>query len=185
MRSSMTALVTQVRLLIGDPSGLAPVFTDDDLLMLLDNNSTDVLYEVLEPQPTIQPGGAVFNLTWRAAAGWWEASETFCDAGYNSLTAATANRQKGLWTFDDHQSAVLISGSRYDVHGAAADALDAWIAKVKLDFDFSADGADYKRSQKLAGLVALRDGLRSRSGAGGGGVVTATQVRTDVVWSLA
>ena len=174
----MDALVTQVRLLIGDPSGLAPVFTDDDLLMLLDNNSTDVLYEPLTPLPTIQAGGAVFNLTWRASVGWWEANETLLDGSYNTLTAATVNRQKGIWTFAAHQNSVLICGSRYDVYGAAADALDAWIAKIKLDYDFSADGADYKRSQQMQGLIALRDGLRSRSGTGG--VVTATQVRTDV-----
>lgn len=178
MRATMDALVTQVRLLIGDPSGLAPVFTDDDLLMLLDNNATDVLYEQLQPLATIAPGGATQYLTWRASAGWWEASEQLLDASYNVLTPASANRQRGLWTFDDHQSAVLITGARYDVYGAAADALDAWIAKVKLQYDFSADGGDYKRSQQLAGLVSLRDGLRSRSGTGG--VVTATQVRTDV-----
>ena len=176
----MAALVAQVRLLIGDSAGGGAVFSDDDLLGILDNNSTDVLYEPLTPLPTIQPGGATEWLTWRAAAGWWEASETFCDAGYNSLTAATANRQKGLWTFDDHQSAVLIKGCRYDVYAAAADAADVWLSMIKLDFDFSADGADYKRSQKAQGLIALRDSLRARSG--NGGVVNATQVRTDVAW---
>jgi hypothetical protein len=174
----MQALVTQTRLLIGDPSGAGSVFNDDDLLALLDNNATDVLYEQLQPVPTIQPGGATEYLQWRAAAGWWEANEQLFDAGYNTLTAATVNRQRGIWTFDAHQPAVLIRGSRYDVYGAAADAVDVWLAKVKLEFDFAADGADYKRSQKLAGLVALRDSLRSRSGAGG--VVTATQVRTDI-----
>lgn len=178
MRATMQALVTQTRLLIGDAAGGGAVFTDDDLLVMLDNNSTDVLYEQLTPRPTIQPGGATEWLQWQASAGWWESTEQLYDSGYNVLVPASANRQRGLWTFDDHQSAVLITGARYDVYGAAADALDAWIAKVKLQYDFSADGGDYKRSQQLAGLVSLRDGLRSRSGTGG--VVTATQVRTDV-----
>ncbi len=178
MRSSMVALVTQVRLLIGDPSGGAPVFTDDDLLMLLDNTSTDVLYEQLQPTPTIAPGGSTQYLTWRASAGWWEANEQLLDASYNVLTPASANRQKGIWTFATHQPTVLIRGSRYDVYGAAADAADVWLGMVKLEFDFSADGADYKRSQKIAGLVSLRDSLRARSGAGG--VFNATLVRTDV-----
>lgn len=174
----MQALVTQTRLLIGDTAGAGAVFTDDELLAMLDNNATDVLYEQLTPRPTIQPGGATEWLTWQAAAGWWESTEQLFDSGYNVLTPASANRQRGIWTFDEHQPAVLIKGSRYDVYGAAADALDAWIGKVKLEFDFAADGGDYKRSQKLAGLLALRDSLRARSGAGG--VVTATQVRTDV-----
>lgn len=178
MRSSMTALVTQVRLLIGDPNSGGPVFTDDELLTMLDNNSTDVLYEQLTPMPTIQPGGATEYLTWRASAGWWESGEELLDTGYNPLTPASANRQKGLWTFGAHQNAVLIRGSRYDVYAAAADAVDAWMAKVKLEFDFNVDGGDYKRSQKLAGLKALAEVLRSRAGTGG--VVTATQVRTDV-----
>ncbi len=181
MRASMSALVTQVRLLIGDPSGAGPVFTDDELLVMLDNNSTDVLYEQLAPMPMIQPGGATEYLTWKASAGWWESGEQLLDSGYNPLTPASANRQKGLWTFAAHQNAVLIRGSRYDVYGAAADAVDAWIAKVKLEFDFGADGGDYKRSQKLAGLKALGEVLRGRSGSGGaGGVFFAQQVRTDV-----
>lgn len=178
MRSSMTALVTQVRLLIGDPNSGGPVFTDDELLTMLDNNSTDVLYEQLKPMPTIQPGGATEYLEWRASAGWWESGEQLFDSGYNPLTPASVNRQRGIWSFSTHQNAVLIRGSRYDVYAAAADAVDAWMAKVKLEFDFNADGGDYKRSQQLAGLQALRDSLRMRSGSGG--VVTATQVRTDV-----
>lgn len=180
MRSTMSALVTQVRLLIGDPSSAAPVFPDDDLLVMLDNNSTDVLYEQLTPQPTMQPGGASEYLTFRASAGWWEAGEQLSDAGYNTLTAATVNRQRGVWTFSEHQPTVLLRGTCYDVYGAAADAVDAWIGKVKLQFDFAADGGDYKRSQQLAGLISLRDTLRSRSGAGG--VLNATQVRTDVAY---
>ena len=181
MRSSMTALVTQVRLLIGDPSGAGPVFTDDELLTMLDNNSTDVLYEQLTAVPTIQPGGAQEWLTWRASAGWWESGEQLFDSGYTPLTPVTVNRQKGLWTLGAHQNAVLIKGSRYDVYAAAADTVDAWVAKVKLEFDFSADGGDYKRSQKLAGLKALAEVLRGRSGSSGaGGVIFAQQVRTDI-----
>ncbi|MFZ1769136.1 MAG: hypothetical protein WAU00_08065 [Caldilinea sp.] len=167
----MTSLIAQVRLLIGDPASGAPVFSDDQLQLFLDNQATSVLYERLTPEPTVQPGGATEYLTWRASGGWWEASEALTDSGYNVLTPATVNQQIGRWTFDEHQSAVLLRGTRYDVHLAAAEAVDAWMAIVAREFYFRADGADFKRSQQMKNLAELARSLRSK--AGGGGVLTA------------
>jgi len=177
-RASMAALITQVRLLVADPVGASAVFSDDELQTFLDNNATDVFYEPLTPEPLIQSGGATEYLTWRASVGWWEASETLTDSGYNELTATTADRQRGRWTFEEHQNAVLVRGARYDVHLAAAEVVDAWIAKVKLSYDFSADGGDYKRSQQIQMLQELGRTLRAK--AGGGGAIMAQMVRDDI-----
>jgi hypothetical protein len=178
-RASMAALLTQMRLLIADPAGASATFSDDELQSFLDNNATDVWYEPLQPEPTIAPGGATAYLTWRASAGWWEASEVLTDSSYNVLTVATADRQRGRWTFATHQAAVLLRGARYDIYLAAAEAVDAWSAKLKLAYDFSADGGDYKRSQQVKALQELATTLRSK--AGSGGVMTASMVRTDIV----
>lgn len=178
-RASMAALIAQVRLLVSDPAGASAVFSDDELQTFLDNNAADVFYEPLTAEPTIAPGGSAQYLTWRAAAGWWEASEVLTDGSYNVLTAATADRQRGRWTFGESQSDVLIRGARYDVYLAAAEVVDAWLAKVKLAYDFSADNGDYKRSQQVKALSELGASLRAK--AGGGGVLTAQMMRSDIV----
>lgn len=178
-RASMAALITQVRLLIGDPAGASATFSDDELQSFLDNNAADVFYEPLTPEPSIAAGGATQYLTWRAGAPWWEASEVLTDGSYNVLTVATADRQRGRWTFGESQSAVLIRGARYDVYLAGAEAVDVWLAKVKLAYDFSADGGDYKRSQQVKTLQELGASLRAK--AGGGGALVAQLVRDDIV----
>jgi hypothetical protein len=178
-RAAMATLISQVRLLIGDPAGAAATFNDDELLTFLDNNAYDEFYAPLSPVPTIQPGGATAYLTWVASAGWWEASEVLTDSSYNVLTASSADRQRGRWTFAAHQNVVLLRGARYDIYLAAAEAVDVWVAKLKLAYDFSADGGDYKRSQQVKALADLAGTLRNRAGAGG--VMTASMVRTDVV----
>ena len=176
-RSSMAALITQVRLLVGDPAGASAVFSDDELQTFLDNHATEAHYDLLAPEPTIAAGGATTYLTWHAAAGWWEADEVLTDSSYNELTAASADRQRGRWTFAASQSAVLIVGSYYDVYLAAAETVDAWLAKIKLAYDFAADGGDFKRSQQVQALQEFGASLRQR--AGNGGVLSATMTRWD------
>lgn len=176
-RTSMTALIGQVRLLIADPAGDLPTFTDDELQTFLDNNAVDVFYEPLTPEPTVMPGGATQYLVWRAASGWWEANETLTDGSYNELTPTSADRQRGRWTFAEHQAGVSIRGARYDVYMAAYEAVQAWKAKLKLSYDFSADGGSYQRSQMVATLDALAASLRMM--AGDGGVLAARMERWD------
>ena len=178
MRSSMTDLVAYVRLLIADTAGASQVFSNEELQQILDNWRQDVYYQTLSYRPTIVPGGTTTYLTWAASVGWWEDSETLCDSDYAALTAASSDRQRGVWTFAATQATVLITGSYYDVYGAAADAVGIWASKVKLEFDFSADNAEYKRSQKLAALTTLMTTLRSLSASGG--VNTAQMIREDV-----
>lgn len=173
-RASMAWLIARMRLLIGDTDN---TFSDDDLQAFLDNHAVDVYYEPLTPEPTIAPGGATTHLTWRSAYGWWEANETLVDAQYNALTPTVADRQRGRWTFGATQQAVYLRGARYDIYLAAHDAVIAWIAKLKLSYDFSADGGDYKRSQMIATLERLALSLRQQSG--DGGVIVAQMERWD------
>lgn len=176
-RASMAALISQVRLLVGDPAGASATFSDDEMQGFLDDQAADVRYESLAPVPTIQPGGATEYLIWDAPVGWWEASEALTDSGYNTVTAASVDRQRGRWTFDMHQSAVLLTGTHYDVWLVAAAVADAWIGKLKLSYDFTADGATFHRSQMIEHLQGLATRLRSNGP--NGGVRTAELIRSD------
>lgn len=51
----------------------------------------------------------------------------------------------------------------YDVYGAAAELLEAWSAREKLAFDFSADGASYYRSQKSKALLEQAKAYRAKA----------------------
>lgn len=68
-----------------------------------------------------------------------------------------------------------IAVGEYDLHGAAADALEEWAAKVALQIDFQADGASYRLSQKQEALLRLAERHRGQQRPG-----TATMVRGDI-----
>lgn len=176
-RVAMSALISHIRLLISDPAGATETFIDDELVTFADARRIDVLYQPLTPLPSIAPGGAVTYLTWTAAGGWWEADSVLVDGSYNVLTPASSDCMAGRWTFSTTQQSVIIRGARYDLYAAAGDAVDAWLAKLALVYDFGVDGGDYKRSQMRQGLEALRSRLRGQSSTGG--MTTATMYRSD------
>jgi hypothetical protein len=80
---------------------------------------------------------------------------------------------------DDDIQAVLdtrqIGEDDYDIYAAAADLLEMWAAREKLSFDFSADNAQYRRSQKVANLLDLAAQFRRRQQ-----VQVIRQVRDDI-----
>ena len=177
MRAAMAGIVNQMRLLIADPPGVDEVFSDDELLSFAEAHRTDAYYQPLAPLPTIAAGGATSYLEWAAeGGGWWASDTTLVDGSYNVLTPAASDWQRGVWTFATNQQSVLVRGARYDVTGAAADAVEAWLAKLALAYDFGADGAEYKRSQQREGLQQLLTRLR---GSAGGGILSARLVRSD------
>ena len=57
-------------------------------------------------------------------------------------------------------TATLWAGA-WDVNRAAADIWDEKASLVAVDFDFSADGGDYKRSQAHAQMLAMANRYRS------------------------
>jgi len=66
------------------------------------------------------------------------------------------NLQTGRWAFAASQSEpVYIVGYQYDVYGAAVDALTAWLGRLKFAYDFTADGASFRRSQQAATIRGL------------------------------
>src|SRR5690606_31595054 len=155
-RASMAALISHLRLLVHDPAGDDQTFSDDEIQTFLDQHQTEVRYLRLDPIDTIQSGGTVVTLAYRAPVGWWEDTVSLYDRSYDELTPDSEDLQTGRWTFAAHQAEpVYLTGYTYDLYGAAIDCLTAWAAQLKSAFDFTADGLSVKRSQQLASINGL------------------------------
>ena len=171
-RSSMAALITRVRRLISDVAGGSQVFSDDEIQDALDVYQEGHRYRPLRAEPTYSAG----SVEWRdfyADIGDWEADEALADGVYTSVTAATSDRIAGHWTFAASQmQGVFVTGKTYDLYGAAADLLEGWAAKVKLDIDVQIGGiaqADRYYLAQQAGAcerLASRYRLRQKIGCG-------------------
>lgn len=155
-RASMASLITQIRTMVYDPAGDSQTFSDDEIQSFLDEHQTEVRYASLTPVETIQSGGTVVYLTYRAPWGWWEDSVSLVDGDYDTLTPDSEDLQVGRWTFaEDTDEPVYIVGYRYDVYGAAVDLLTVWAARYRETFDFTADGLTVRRNQQLANINGL------------------------------
>jgi len=161
-RTTMATLITRLRLLIGDPviAGTPPtsVFSDDELQDFLDARRTEVLEAQILPRPTGVTGPMVSYLDYFAPRGPWEDGVVLKDAAQYAITPATSDLIRGHWTFAANQvPPVYITGNFYDLYGSAASALEAWIGKVTLEFDFSTDKQTFTRTGKRAGLAQLAE----------------------------
>lgn len=173
-RASMADLITRLRRLINDPAGVNQTWTDDELQDFLDAHRLDVRHARLRPEPTWTGSGVTYT-DYYADYGDWESDVVLEDASGNDLTPATSDLLTGHWTFTDQDPPVYITGKTYDLYAAAAAVLEAWAARVALEFDFTADGASFRRSQKREALLALAAEYRRRARAN-----RAVMVRSDV-----
>lgn len=158
-RASMATLITDLRFKVGDPivAGTPPtsVFTDDELQSALDRHRTDVLQAPLTARPTRTATGYEW-LIYQAPLAFWEDGYAIQTAGWDAVTSATADTVNGRWTFTASTLPTLyITGTVYDLHGAAVEVLRAWQARVASEYDFGSDGQSFSRSQKSTQLAAL------------------------------
>lgn len=170
----MAELISLVRSFIGDPAGADQVFSDDEIQRSLDVHRWEFRYLPLKPIPLVVSGNTEYR-EWYSEDGYWEADAILYDASYNQLNPSSSDYLNSRWEFSTHQDTVLIKGKVYDPYGAAADLLEMWAGKVSVEFDFDADGASYKRSQKSEMLRKLADQYRKQQR-----IVIANQVRSDV-----
>ena len=170
----MAKLIAYVRELIGDPPGADQVFSDDQIQRSLDIHRWEFRYLPLKSAPT-RVGGMIKQLDWYSFEQYWEDDATLYDASYNQLTPLVSDPFYGRWSFGDHQDSVVATGKVYDPYGAAADLLEMWAGKSATEFDFEADGASYKRSQKAGELQKLAGVYRRQQR-----IVGTRQVRNDL-----
>jgi len=170
----MADLITQLRCLVNDPAGASQTWSDDELQDFLDARRIDVRNARLRPETTWADGDVTYT-DYYADYGNWESDVVLEDAEGDDLTPASSDLLTGHWTFSDQDPPVYATGKVYDLYAAAADVLEAWAAKVALEFDFQADGASFKRSQKREALLQLAKQYRIKSWP-----ALAVQVRGDV-----
>lgn len=160
-RTEMAALIERVRLLIADPAGDAQHFADGDLQAILDSGRAPVYGEYLTPVTEI---GQSLPTVYHSQFAEWDSAAALVDAEGVALTPTTSDYMAGRWTFGAGQATpVYASGYVYDIFGAAAMALETWAAALAREYDFSADGGSYKRSQQSAAMLSMAADYR-RSG---------------------
>ena len=113
-------LIERVRSLVGD-TGLTPAYSDDQIVVALNERREEVRYMDLDALETIQPGGAVVYLDFVAHVGFWDDGVELVDASYSPLTPSLSDNLGGRWSFDDPQADVYLTGFTYDVYGACGD----------------------------------------------------------------
>jgi len=149
----MADLIARVSELVGDPTN--SVVSAQQVQDALDHARTDVVQARLTARPTWTANGlAYLDYYAERLGGDWESTTganvtvTLYDASFAELTPASADYLTGHWTLAASCAPpIYISGATYDVYAAAA-ALCEWrAAQVAINFDFSADGQSFSRSQ--------------------------------------
>jgi hypothetical protein len=169
-RPTMSALITQTRLMIADPSGTNQVFTDDQVQMKLDELRDDIWYEQLSAAPAVVNAASTNNqpqmvfADFYSAYHWWEDGVVL--QGYFGgkasvvLTPVASDLLVGHWQFQLNIFAsgtapgqfppVWATGKIYDLYAASADLLDMRATTLSLTtFDFSSDSQSFKVSQVI------------------------------------
>lgn len=132
------------------PSGTEQ-FSDDDLQGFLDERRSFAREAMLRTTQTF--AGTYTDFV--APRRWWEDSVVLSDGAGTTLTPDTEDLTGGVWTFTAGQATpVYITGSFFDMYGAASAVLEAWAAISSREFDFTTDQQTFNRSQKREGLMA-------------------------------
>jgi hypothetical protein len=159
-RATMEALIGRVRRLVNDVD--EPIWTDDEIQDALDKRRHDVRYLPLTEAETLGPG-SVDYLDFYATWGDWEADVVLYDAQYNPIVPDSADLQVGHWSFEAEPLwPVTLIGKTYDLYAAAADLLEIRATQLAGEFDFSADGGQFVRSQKRKAYEEMANGYRRR-----------------------
>jgi hypothetical protein len=157
VRSSMAALITRVRQLIGDPAGGSQTFDDQTIQNALDHYRNDYRYEMLRGVQTFS-GSNILYLDYYAADGDWEADATLYQFRTTLVTPATSDYQVGHWVFAATTlPPVYLIGQQYDPYGAACEMIDQRIALSAMQFDFVSDGQSFHLSQIFNQLQKMKD----------------------------
>ena len=159
----MAALIGQIRELISDNATLE-TFTDQQIQDALDAHQTRVRYLRLCDTLTLIPGGGVVYLEYIAEGyEYWEADVEIINNTYTPITPAEADFLRGWFRFDATPARpLLISGKVYDMYGAAADLLEKWASKFKLEFDWKEEGVEMKPSQRRQAIMGLAGEYRAK-----------------------
>jgi len=184
VRPTMTQLLARVRLLIADPAGASQQFGDQDIQDTLDDGRRDdIRYEDLQIAPSIVNTASTNNQASTIFADfyskyqWWE-PDLVLQAYTNGqawlvVTPVASDYITGHFQFETNVFTtgtvpgqvppVFATGKVYDLNGAAADLLRYWAATLASAYDFTSDGATFRRSQLMAAKLTLAEHFARRA----------------------
>lgn len=181
-RSGMADIISQVRQLANTGTadytvGTVSMWSDDALQTILDRVRVEFWDESVPYVPTVNSGGTTEYKEARLPGTWWEQTTGGTSIFYlrdsTGARIGTANYtidyQYGRIAFGADQvgSARYVTGRSYDVYEAAARVWEQKAAHVADQFDFSADGASFKNSQRVKQYMDMARMMRSQSSSGG------------------
>jgi hypothetical protein len=132
--------------------------TDDDLEEALDDNRVDVYHQLLYYVPSYSVGIVEYKTFYAFARKNypWEDTPIIQDSNGNVLTPNTINNILGKWDFTTTQSIPLyITGTYFDIYGAAVDVLEKAMLTEALSYDVQTDDQKFMLSQKLKGVSTV------------------------------
>lgn len=174
IRTTMAALIAETRLLIGDPAGVTQQFEDSAIQDKLDEARDPVRYEELTPAPSVvnasESDSGPANYVWAdyySMFGWWEQGAVIQDGHFVVLSPIASDYLTGHWQFQLTPFAngtppgqfppLFVTGNTYDLHLAAKMLWLARAANLATAYDFTADGASFRRSQQLQMCLQMAD----------------------------
>lgn len=161
VRATMASLITRTRVYCNDAGSTQ--FTDQQVQDTLDCHRRDLTAVPLLPDPSFVSGAMVY-LDYYSDLGCWEDSMTLQNGSYTTVTPSTTEPLVGHWHFTSSTAPpVFVSGSVYDLHGAAADLLEQYAAAMSLQFDFTSGAQTFRRSQQVDALLTLAKQHRAQA----------------------
>lgn len=170
VRTTMSALNTQVALMIGDASNVQ--FTQQQVQDTLDRNRQDVRYESLIIAPSIVNTASTNNVASTIFAdfysqyGWWEADIVlqayYGGAAWVVVTPVSSELllEQAHFVFEANvftsgtvpgqTPPVFATGKVFDIYSAAADLLEFWAASYAGRVDVTMDGQTARLSQLMS-----------------------------------
>ena len=161
VRTTLNYLIAKVRSNLGDSLGITETFSDEEIQDALDHRREDV-YDL---HLLVAPDDRNF---YSDRGGWWEEGVTFTTTNEEVISDVStpaislSNLIVGHWRVDGDLSSLKLTGSQFDINAATADLLDAWLAKVKLEFDFLELGSTFKASQQSLMVETAARRFRAR-----------------------
>jgi hypothetical protein len=156
VRTTLNYLIAKVRANLGDNLGATETFADEEIQEALDHRREDV-YEL---PLLVAPDNRNF---YSDRGGWWEDTVVLTTSDDDVITdvstpaVVVSNLVTGHWRVNGDLTALYLTGSQFDTNAATADLLDAWLSKVKLEYDFLELGSTFKASQQsFAVEMAIR-----------------------------
>lgn len=175
VRSTMTALIASVRVLINDPAGASQTFDDQTIQDVMDESRVDVRNQALKATPTFS-GSTIQYLDYFSDLGGWEDGYVLKQYLITPVTPSLLEPIAGHWQFATSTlPPVYISGSLHDRYRAAADLLERQAAQWVLKYSFSSDSQSFQRGQVIDNIQKIVKGYRMKQRAG-----SIRMSRTDV-----